>query len=168
MGSQRVGQYLVNNKRGTWNRYFSHTQRECSSANALILDFQCQNEKTNFCCFGYLVCGTLLWRSSKLTPRDILTLSPAAGQLFKQFPPWQGHSGNFTALWMFLEEDTLKLVCGLSVGGAGAKCRRWAHGWLILKISLGAVWKDHPCRKSREFTAIGLTPVCSPRTIFRA
>ena len=67
MGSQRVGQYLVNNKRGTWNRYFSHTQRECSSANALILDFQCQNEKTNFCCFGYLVCGTLLWRSSKLT-----------------------------------------------------------------------------------------------------
>lgn len=34
--------------------------RECSSANALILDCQCQNEKTNFCCFGYLVCGTLL------------------------------------------------------------------------------------------------------------
>lgn len=88
-----------------------------------------------------------------------------ASELFRQFPPRQGHSGNFRALWMFSEKNTLEIACVLSMGEAGAKCRRWGHGWLILKIRLGSIWKVHPWGKSRELTAMSLTPFCTPEPV---
>lgn len=55
----------------------------------------------------------------------ILTLSHLwLGNYSSDFLPDKTYWGNYRAWWMCLEEDTLKIVGVLSVGGAGAKCGR--------------------------------------------
>lgn len=52
----------------------------------------------------------------------------------------------------------------LRVGGAGAKCGRWGHGLLILKISLESICKLHPQGKEQRIHSYEFDIFLHPRT----